>query len=241
MDAGHTMSGFILATTTSGISGGTVQVRIPGAPAVVTAQATWQLDGVTSGCQVLLAHQGGRLWAVALVGAKGSKPQGSSDGEAPALPPEQVGGWGGESTLPPSWSGTWRGSAWRTDTENLIQGAQKAGDPVNAGAAFWSAAAWGDLKDARVRLRRLPGGDPAPVKITLALLQGDVGDEWPAVLATAVGPMLPVGGEEWWSLPAEWTAQVSTGAAGGVGLVGDAFAVVAGATADINFTWTRTV
>jgi hypothetical protein len=230
---------FILATTTSGISGGTVQVRIPGSPAVVSAQATWQLDGVTSGCQVLLAQQGGRLWAVALVGAKGSKPQGGTDGDAPALPPEQVGGWGGESTLPPSWSGTWRGSAWRTDTENLIQGATGTG--INSGAAFWPAAAWGDLSGCRVRLHRLPGGDPAAVQLTLGLLKGGVSDQWPAVLDTVAGPSLSVGGEEWWAFPAAWTAQLSSGVAGGIGLTGDGYAVVAGATADLNFGWTRTV
>lgn len=241
MDAGHAMSSLILATTTSGISGGTVQVRIPGAPEVVSAQATWQLDGVTSGCQVLLAHQGGRLWAVALVGAKGAKPQGGTDGDAPDLPPELVGGWGGEETIPPSWSGTWRGSSWRTDTEDLIQGAQKPGDPTNMGAAFWPAAAWGTLADARIRLHRRAGGDPAGVPLTLALLQGDVGDAWPAVLDTVAGLMLPVGDDEWWSLPTAWTAQLSSGAAGGIGLVGATFAVVAGATADLNFTWTRTV
>lgn len=241
MDAGHAMSGFILATTTSGISGGVVQVRIPGAPAVVSAQATWQLDGVTSGCQVLLAHQGGRLWAVALVGAKGSKPQGGVDGDAPALPPEMVGAWSGESTVPPSWSSTWRGTGWRTDTEDMIQGAQKPGDPTNRGAAFWPAAAWGDLKDAKLRLHRLPGGDPAGVQLTIALLQGDVSDQWPAVIATAAGPVLPVGGDEWWSLPTAWTAQLSAGAAGGIGLVGATYAVIAGAVTDLNFGWTRTV
>ncbi|AMS04671.1 hypothetical protein DUY81_08390 [Acidipropionibacterium acidipropionici] len=233
------MPGFILATTKSAIANGAVQVRIPGAPADVLAQATWQLDGVTTGCQVLLASQGGRLWAVALVGAKGAKPQGGVDGEAPDLPPEMVGGWGGESTLVPSWSGTWRAGSWRTDTQDLVQG--DPGGGTCTGAAFWPASAWGTLRGADLTLTRLAGGTSGPAPLTMALLAGPAGEVWPAVLATADGPTLTVGDTAIWDIPDGWLPRLTSGKAGGIGIVGATPAIIDGAHMDLHIGWERTV
>jgi hypothetical protein len=238
-EGGSLMSGFILASTKSAIVNGMVMVRIPGAPADVLAQATWQLDGVTSGCQVLLAHQGGRLWAVALVGAKGTKPATGTDGDAPPLPPEMVGGWGGESTLTPSWSGTWRGGAWRTDTQNVMQG--DPGGGACTGAAFWPASAWGALRWADLSLTRLAGGTSAQAPLTMALLAGPAGDVWPAVLATADGPTLTVGDTAAWDIPDTWMPPLTSGEAGGIGIVGTAPAIIDGARMDLHIGWERTV
>lgn len=222
------------ARVTAAPFGGLMSVTVLGGSTVRRAVATAACDGVAVNEQVLVAEAGGQLWAIARTrGATGpvaSIPDDPSGDSTTVTDPETWQGNAGIAVMYPSWSGTWEGSAWRADTQNLIQGA------LSAGAVFYDGLdAWGTWVSASIRFAPVVGGVP-----TLGLL----GQPWqegvfPAVVDTATGPDLSDGAAVDWTVPDAWCAQLSSGSAAGVGLTGSQTCIVDGLQAVCTISWMR--
>lgn len=138
----------------------------------------------------------------------------------PAPPPRPAAATSGTETFTASSSGTYRGSAWRSDTAGLYQG-DWTGRGVNRGGAWYGrgpAALAGTATAATVRLHRLAGGSAAAQTPTLTLLAGTARPAGaPSVLRTAAGPAMSVGQVVEHELPLVWAQDLIDGVAGGIG------------------------
>lgn len=128
------------------------------------------------------------------------------------------------AVIVPTFTGTYRGSSWRTDTRSLYQG-DWTGSGINQGAAYYGTA----LKSLGVKTdrpysvvvsyRRGRGGVFAAQSPTFYTLSGTSRPAGaPGRLLSATGDAVSIGELEAYQLPANMAAQLVTAAAGGVGI-----------------------
>lgn len=166
--------------------------------------------------------QGGQAWVTGVLGvapppAPPETPPVDEAGGVDVAPPSTP---TGPQTLAlrPTWSGSWRAGAWRSDTSDLYQG-DYSGRGVNQGGCWWGRLP-STMVAATLRVVRLAGaGAGAAQTPTMCLLAGMARPAGaPTVLATAPGPALPRSAAASWTVPAAWVAQMASGAAGGIGI-----------------------
>lgn len=221
------MSTTILAACTAAYSGGFVTVLVPGSPAAVRLSAVRSVSSVAVGDQVLVTVEGARMWVTGLLGTAPPPPPPPPppDPAPPPPPPEEQTTITGTTACTPTWTGSFRGGAWRSDINDVRQGTSDA-YPPNRGAAFYGrkpSSLGTSLTGGRVRLVREKGGVFAPQTPTMLLLAGQTRPaSFPSVLASAAGPALATPGNgtssATWTLPAAWLASLNNGTAGGIGV-----------------------
>lgn len=197
-------------------SGGKIVIKRAGATKAETALISRELTSlVVSGDWMRITEADGVLYADMLLG---TAPAPVAPPPISVTPPPARDVW---ETLPPTWSGTWRGSSWRSGMPELVQG--DGGWGVSQGAAWYGRklTANGILASASVRLERMSygsyGDNDTP---TMRLLSGfEQSGTYPAIVATATGPVLNnPGSVAEWALPPAWITQINAGAAGGIGI-----------------------
>lgn len=212
-------------------SAGTVSVMLLDGTTARVAAATSGCNGVVAGDQVLVVSAAGQLWAIAKAGGStGSTPSSAPVRDGDTFAPTPMSSVG-TSVIFPSWSGTWSDNTWRGDTQAAIQGADGT-----AGAIFWNdLTALGAIDDAAIRLSPIAGGPT-----TIGLLGGPWDPAaFPPVITSVAGPDLSDGATTSWTAPADWYAQLASGTATGIGLVGDDRCAVDGAAATITLSWSN--
>lgn len=196
-----------------------ITVTRSGSSVAEFAVVSRHVRGVQAGELVRLFEDRGQLWVVAILG---TGPVADVFVSEPPTP-ETADAIGGTEIIAPGWSGTFRGGRWRGDTSHLIQG--DGGWGRSWGAAFLpeKVRQLGTLSNGRLRVERLSYGTYAVQQPRILLLGGPKAATFPPVLATAMGPGLgSPGSVAQWSVPAEWTSQIETGAATGFGIGIDA-------------------
>lgn len=202
---------------------------VDGFPAAVPIARHIVSGQLIAGDTAVIVVEGGQAW---LLGVLGDAPPPPPD---PEPDPEPDPGTGADPAPPPrppapppqptyerrvfrpTWSGTWRGG-WRSDTSDLYQG-DWTGRGINQGACWWGRLPTA-IEDATLTLVRGSGAGVAAAQApTMTLLAGTTRPAGAAtVLATTPGPALARGRSAEWSLPEAWVAQMTSGAAGGIGI-----------------------
>lgn len=156
---------------------------------------------------------------------------GTSGGEmSPTPPPARV-----EQTMSfrPTFTGTYRGASWRTDTTDLYQG-QGPVAGTDYGAAYYGGAlapvGATEALSGTVRIRRLPTGKSASLSPRMRLLtDSERPSGAPSFSAEFDGPALAIDEASVVTLPVDWVAALLNGSAGGIGIGGgDAYMRLAG-------------
>lgn len=202
-------------------SGGQIQVRRKGKATNDYATVDRQIGSAAGvGDWLSLLEADGQLFAFMLLGTSaGGVVVPPTPGEDA---PETAQTVTGSDTVPPTYSGTYRDGKWRTDTSHAIQGPSSWG--MSRGAAFYGrklAALPGVITSMQVRVERESYGVYAAQTPTMALLSGQSKPSgFPTVRDTTAGPSVRVGETKWWSVPSGWLADINSGAAGGIGVVG---------------------
>lgn len=220
-------------------TGGVLTVRRLGKATDDRASVDRQVGSVAAaGDWVLLIEQAGQLWAIALLGTSPSAIIDPPDPDEQA--PEATRIVRGTDTVPPTWSGTYRSGSWRSDTDHMVQGPSSWG--TSRGAAFFGRklrSLPGSITSAQVRCERLTYGSYAASRPRMALLAGTSRPSgFPSVRAEANGPLLGAPGSvEWWTMPASWLADLNSGAAGGIGVIGDTYMRLHGPGLRVKAKW----
>lgn len=206
--------GWVTATA----AGGKITVLRPGRaePEVLLVDRNAAATAVV-GDWVLIDDDGLRPIVVGVLGTGA----GPSTPDGGLLPPEATTPASGSDVMPPTWSGTWRGSGWRSSFNDLVQG--DGGWGLSQGAAFYGSrpASLGvTFGSGSVHLVRETFGIYGSGTPTMRLLGATApGGAYPSILATAAGPSLPnVGSAADWPLPSSWLVELASGAAGGIGI-----------------------
>lgn len=169
--------------------------------------------------------------------------------ELPPDPPSQP--VTGTNTFPATDAATYRGSGWRSDTSNVIQG-DWTGNGINTGAWFYGTVVADSLPGVTVTgievyLRRQTGG------VNSAQAAGVKGHAMPSRAGAptfTVGPQnvsLAVGNAGWYALPTSWGQQMVAGTLRGVGIQAPGaspYVVLAGLPTDgqsgaLRISWSR--
>lgn len=171
------------------------------------------VTAIAVGDTAVVQVEGGQAW---VIGVLGIAPPPAPETRPPDVAPPTVPPTGPTSvTLRPSWSGSWRGGAWRSDTSDLYQG-DYTGRGINTGGCWWDLPA--GVTSAVLTTVRGQGGAGAATAPTMALLAGSGPAGAPAILATAAGPALLRGESADWVVPVGWIPQLASGAAEGIGI-----------------------
>lgn len=155
---------------------------------------------------------------------------GTSGGDMSPTPPPapvQV-----TKSLRPISTGTYRGSAWRTDTTDLYQG-QGTVAGIEYGAAYYGSAltALGAVEalSGTVRIQRIRAGFAPAVTPRLRLLTDiERPAGFPSFTQEFDGPLLSIDEIATVDLPLSWVTALLNGSAGGIGIGGDAYLRLAG-------------
>lgn len=234
----------ILARVVSS-SGSTVTVSLtddPSADFVTTpklrAYSAPQVNDV-----VILAKSGQSLYCLGALNASPVPPP-NPENDGPPLP-SGGGTSGGEmsptppaapvqvtKSLRPIFTGTYRGTAWRTDTTDLYQG-QGSIAGVEYGAAYYGSAltALGatEALSGTVRMQRIRAGLAVSRTPRLRLLtDSEPPPGFPSHTLEIDGPLLSVDEAVIVDLPLTWVAALLDGSAGGIGIGGDDYLRIAG-------------
>lgn len=203
-------------------SGGLIEVRRRGKTITETASVDRQIGAeAVAGDWLLILEQDRLLFAVALLGTAPGTVE-TIDGPTETQP-ESATILTGSDAVAPVWSGTYRDGRWRTDTSHMIQGPSSWG--MSKGAAFYGRrlkSLPGELTEVKVRCERLTYGSYSSQRPTMALLSGLYRPSgFPTVRDTNLGPLLGAPGSvEYWEVPSSWLDDLTSGDAGGIGVVG---------------------
>lgn len=167
---------------------------------------------------VLIAKAGSSLYCLCALNAAPTPPP-AGDPADPQEPPRNV---VTTATFRPITTGTYRGTAWRDDTTNLVQG-DSTGEGLNTGAAYYgagpSSVTYLEAVSGTVRVKRNPGGPAGPQTPTLRLLAEEARPAGaPTTVDTLTGPPLSVDQEATVTLPLTWVTALLSGTAGGIGV-----------------------
>lgn len=226
-------------------SGSTVTVSLTDDPGgdLVTAPKVRAYSAPQVNDVVILAKSGQSLYCLGALNASPVPPP-NPENEGPPLP-SGGGTSGGEmsptppaapvqvtKSLRPIFTGTYRGTAWRTDTTDLYQG-QGVIAGVEYGAAYYGSAltALGatEALSGTVRMQRLRAGLAASRIPRLRLLtHSDPPPGFPSFSQELDGPPLSVDEAVTVDLPLSWITALLNGSAGGIGFGGDAYMRIAG-------------
>lgn len=127
------------------------------------------------------------------------------------------------ATYRPYYTGTYRGSSWRSDTADVLQG-DWTGKGLNYGAAYYGrgpSSLSGVAVSGTVRIMRASGGAPQARIPRIRLLQHSYKPSGSPTVATGVvldGPRLLIHQSATVPLPVSWVQQLIDGQAGGIGL-----------------------
>jgi hypothetical protein len=215
-------------TATSASSGGVATFNINGV--VVSCQVARDLT-VASGDVCAIVQVGG-IW-VAVARLYSAAPVAADYPGVPAPKPSSV---SGVLTCSPVETRSYRGSAWRTDTDDIVQGIQgSAGN--STGCAFYgtkpASLTGATVTGATVRIRRPNrSGIATALPLTLALVTETIRPAGaPTLTLTAAGPSVAWGQETVHTLTTSWAQAMVNGTAGGLAVFdsdGDPFVVLSG-------------
>lgn len=234
----------ILARVVSS-AGSTVTVSLTDDPSadLVTAPKLRAYTAPAVNDVVILAKSGQSLYCLGALNASPVPPP-NPENEGPPLP-SGGGTSGGEmsptppaapvqvtKSLRPIFTGTYRGTAWRTDTTDLYQG-QGTIAGVEYGAAYYGSAltALGasEALSGTVRMQRIRAGYASANTPRLRLLtNSDPPPGFPSFTVEIDGPLLSVDEAVTVDLPLTWVTALLDGSAGGIGIGGDAYMRIAG-------------
>lgn len=207
-------TGVLVGTAASTVTAGRASVTIGGA--TVTAAV---LRGVTLaiGDPILIARQGAAWWVLGALGV--ATPTNGTTGSQPS-PDVPTGPTSGTLVCPPVETRSWRGSAWRTDTDEVVQG-DYGGWGINTGCAFYGSLprslAGATVTAARLHLRRVTGGTYAAQQLTIRLMAEATRPAGaPGLGSSAAGPSLAVGAEGVYAAPTAMAQALADGTAGGL-------------------------
>ena len=193
---------------------------------------------------VILAKSGQSLYCLGALNV-GAVPPPPPDAEEPELPSGGGTSGGDMSATPPaapveqtksirpSFTGTYRGDAWRTDTTDLHQG-QGSLAGVEYGAAYYGdaivALAGVEALSGTVRLQRIRGGFAPAISPRIRLLTDrERPAGFPSFTQEFDGPPLSVDEAVTVDLPVSWVTALLNGSAGGIGIGGgDGYMRIAG-------------
>lgn len=205
----------------TGVSGMTVSVRMPDGTTSLIQR--YRHVTVAAGDAVVVNRENGAQFVAAALGP-GPLPPPDPDNPPPTPPPPPpppATVTTGKTTVTPSFTGTHRGSGWRPDTGDLYQG-DYSGRGLNFGAAFFGSKIQnirGQLTAGVIKIRRGQGGVFAAQRPTICLLAGKSRPSGrPTILASVLGPSIPVNGSADFGVPSGWLSQLDDGSAGGFGI-----------------------
>lgn len=209
--------GALTGTATAAPTGTTVPVNVGGD--VATCQV---LRGVTiaAGDVVLVIRQGSARWVVGRLFA--AAPPATADDPPDPAPVTKPVTRTGSTVIRPVSTGSYRSGAWRTDTDDVIQGVV-AGFGENVGAAFYgkkpAALAGVTVTRASIRVRRIRGGIIAAQATTLRLVTQKFRPAGaPTRTLSTAGPIIKVGATFPFTIPTSWAQAMVDGTAGGLAL-----------------------
>lgn len=211
-----TGQGALTGTATAAPVGSTVTVDIGGD--VATCQVVRSLT-IAAGDVVLVLRQGSARWVVARLFAAAPPPPDDVDKPPPPKPVVVT----GTTVIRPVETATYRGGAWRGDTDDVLQGVV-AGFGENVGCAFYgkkpAALAGATVTRATVRVRRIRGGIFAAQTATLRLVTQKFRPAGaPTRTSSTTGPSIKVGGTvAAFVIPTSWAQSMVDGTAGGLAI-----------------------
>ena len=219
-----------LVTATSTKTGSVVTALVDGIPTNIEVAR----DLTVAIGDVLLVVRYGSQW-FALGRGYASAPASTADNDPPPDPKPAV--VYGVITFAPVSTGTWNGTAWRTDNDDLYQGIYGASGN-HIGAAFYgskpSTLAGATILSATAAVRRPQrGAGYGTPQTTLQLItETERPAGAPTLTSSTPGPALAVNATDTaFSIPIAWVQAMVNGTAGGIGLYdadGSPFTLLAG-------------
>lgn len=220
-----------LVTATTVKSGSTTTAVIDGVTTVIQVAR----DLTVAVGDVLFVSRYGSQW-FALGRAFSSAPVLAEDNDT-APDPATAGGSGGVLSIAPVSTGSWNGTRWRTDNDDVYQGSYGGGGN-HTGAVFYGtkprSLAGATVLSATMHVRRLARGLSFTVQPSTMWLVTDLSrpSGAPALGSSSAGPALDLNETDTsFDLPTSWVQQMVDGTAGGIGFFdadGSPFLVFAG-------------